>query len=345
MMEPRCAGVSVCHIVISEEGALSELQFDGELRGARTTHGVLWALSANGSAAAQGEVCCGARIYLAKIRVPEVGFGFVESRGSKHGVVEYIEVLCAHIEVDAFRQVEAPTERKIGLVYGVGAAQSVAGEISRLIYGWSRKSSRIETPAGRLGGIGDPEGLTGHDVNLRRVIAHRRQERRPSGYIDRWGRTYAHQSKFAPTTSQRIDVFLFALDRNVRVLNSGNGPAPGHSSPAAATLVLLAQRLSIRLPIGVKVLFAAFLPRGPHFRRRDVPVGPAPFRDRTQGSGHCRIHGPGQQSDDSPCHRPGAWPDHPQDIQRLLVLRPADDGRSPSGPVCTTRPASERNGQ
>jgi hypothetical protein len=63
---------------------------------------------------------------------------------------------------------------------------------------------------------------------------------------------------------------------------SGNGPAPGHSSPAAATLVLLAQRLSIRLTIGVKVLFAALLPRGPHFRRRDVPIGPALFRDRTQ---------------------------------------------------------------
>jgi hypothetical protein len=47
-----------------------------------------------------------------------------------------------------------------------------------------------------------------------------------------------------------------------------------------------------------------------------------------------RIHGPGQQSDDSPCHRSGAWPDHPQDIQRLLVLRPADNGRSPSGTAC-----------
>src|SRR5580658_4655983 len=41
-----------------------------------------------------------------------------------------------------------------------------------------------------------------------------------------------------------------------------------------ALLVLLSECLSIGLAIRIEQFLAAFLPRGSHFRRRDVPVGP-----------------------------------------------------------------------
>jgi hypothetical protein len=125
---------------------------------------------------------------------------------------------------------------------------------------------------------------------------------------------------------------------------SGNGPAPGHSSPAAATLVLLAQRLSIRLAIGVKVLFAAFLPRGPHFRRRDVPIGPALFRDRTQVLTEIFHRRPAEEPiavvylvDDQARLQ--------NDDMGIIGLLAGSVYSAMSRSFCTTRPASERNGQ
>ena len=43
---------------------------------------------------------------------------------------------------------------------------------------------------------------------------------------------------------------------------------------------------------------------------------------------------PANNPHDSPCHCFGTGPRHTQDLQRLLVLRSADDGGPPSGPPC-----------
>jgi hypothetical protein len=45
-------------------------------------------------------------------------------------MVEYVEIFCAHIELDPFSQVETAAQREIGLVDRVGAAQTVAGIVS-----------------------------------------------------------------------------------------------------------------------------------------------------------------------------------------------------------------------
>ncbi len=76
-------------------------------------------------------------------------------------MVEDIEVLYAHIELDALGQVEPPAQGQIGLVDGVNIPQPVAGEVSRQVSCWSRKCIRIQCLALRLGRIRDPQGLPG----------------------------------------------------------------------------------------------------------------------------------------------------------------------------------------
>jgi hypothetical protein len=66
-------------------------------------------------------------LTLPKPAIPKPGLWLVEPRGSEHGMIEHIEVFCAHIELDPFRQVETAAQREVGLVNRVGAAQTVPG--------------------------------------------------------------------------------------------------------------------------------------------------------------------------------------------------------------------------
>ena len=58
-----------------------------------------------------------------------------------------------------------------------------------------------------------------------------------------------------------------------------------------------------------------------------------PGRKRPEGPRHRRVHRPGAQPDDPAHDRAGARPCRLQDLQRLLVLRPADASKN-SGRTC-----------
>jgi hypothetical protein len=83
----------------------SEEQFERELCGTRAANFIYITLSATGSAAAQGVVRC--NVPLAKPR-PQFCVSSVEPWCSEHRMVEYVEVFCAHVELDPFGQGEAP---------------------------------------------------------------------------------------------------------------------------------------------------------------------------------------------------------------------------------------------
>jgi hypothetical protein len=161
----------------------SEQQFDCELCRARTTNCVEGVLSAPRSTPAQGVVCCG--VYLAEAQGSKLGVWLVEPWRSKHRVVENIEVFYANIDLEAFGQIETATQREIRLIDRVWAAQTVPGEVSHLSRRGEREGSRVQCSATRLGRIGDPIELIGHDASLQLVIADCGRLI-SDGYIDRW---------------------------------------------------------------------------------------------------------------------------------------------------------------
>lgn len=95
----------------------------------------------------------------------------MRSGESEHGVVEYVEVFRAHVELYALGQIKTAAEREIGLVDRVRAAQAVPRKIPSLPYRWRHKGRWIQSSAGWLRGIGDPVGLSGDGISLTDVGA------------------------------------------------------------------------------------------------------------------------------------------------------------------------------
>src|SRR5580704_15316625 len=67
------------------------------------------------------------------------------------------------------------------------------------------------------------------------------------------------------------------------------------SRAANALSVLLPQRLSVCFSVGVEEILAAFLPSGFQFRRGDVPVGAAFFRNGAQILAEIFHRGPAEE--------------------------------------------------
>ena len=123
--------------------ALLEMQLGRELCRPGAANRVQCALLP-AKAEAYIDVRCGrARAHLAESRTyraaraaPEAIRITLRSWTSKHRMVEYIEVFCAQIELDAFSEAKLAAQREIGLVERVWTTQPVSGEVPRLPNRW-----------------------------------------------------------------------------------------------------------------------------------------------------------------------------------------------------------------